>query len=86
MFKCFNDRRALTYAMVIAIVVLAAVPTFAQSSSTVDLDASVFISAINTWLPMALSIGAIGVGIAGAFALMKYVGKMIIDAFNGRVG
>lgn len=72
------------YFVTLAILVFSAMPAFAQSVS-VDVDTDTFISAINQWLPLALALTAIGVGIAGAFALANMVGRMIIDAFNGRV-
>jgi hypothetical protein len=70
--------------LLIAIVVLSiAGSAFAQS--TLEIDANSFIASINTWLAMAISITAIGVGIAGAFALARYVGRMILDAFGGKM-
>lgn len=58
--------------------------SFAQSAS-LDIDADLFINSINSWLSMAIALVAIGVGIAGAFALARYVGRMILDAFNGKI-
>ena len=60
------------------------VPAFAQSD-TIEIDSGLFIEQINIWLIMAMGIVAIGVGISGAFALSKMVGRMIVDALNGRM-
>jgi len=86
MFKVFTGFRArLTAVWVVAVMAMAmAVPTFAQSD-TITVDTGEFIQGINTWLPMAIDIVVIGVGIAGGFALAKFIGNMIIDAFNGRL-
>lgn len=73
------------YILLALVVLIASVaPSFAQSA-TLDIDADTFITSINTWLSMAIAITAIGVGIAGAFALARYVGRMILDAFNGKM-
>ncbi len=77
-------KKQLIILLVLAFALVLAVPTFAQSD-TITVDTGVFISQINTWLPMALTITAIGVGIAGAFALAMFVGKMLLNAFNGRM-
>ncbi|MEO0564850.1 MAG: hypothetical protein AAF125_22275 [Chloroflexota bacterium] len=77
--------RKLQFSLILfAAMLLAAVPTFAQSD-TITVDTGLFISEINNWLPMALTITAIGVGIAGGFALAGMVGRMIVNAFNGRI-
>lgn len=56
----------------------------AQSAS-IDIDTDTFINAINQWLPLALTITAIGVGIAGGFKLAMFIGRMLINAFDGRL-
>lgn len=58
--------------------------SFAQTAS-IDIDTDVFIGAINQWLPLALTITAIGVGIAGGFKLAMFIGRMLINAFDGRI-
>lgn len=58
--------------------------TFAQTT-TIEVDTDMFITSINTWLPMAMTIAAIGVGIAGGFKLAQFIGRMIVDAFDGRL-
>jgi len=76
--------KKLTMLLTLAFSLVLAVPTFAQSD-TISVDTGVFISQINAWLPMALTVVAIGVGIAGAFALALFVGRMLLNAFNGRM-
>ncbi len=78
-----RSRLFLVYAALMATLV-AAVPTFAQSD-TLTVDTGAFIAAINDWFPMAVSIITIGVGIAGAFALARFVGRMILDALSGNM-
>ena len=79
------SKRNMMFLLVSLFVLVSAVPAFAQSD-TISIDTGVFISQINNWLGMAIGVIAIGVGIAGAFALAQFVGSMIINAFNGRVG
>lgn len=57
---------------------------FAQSAA-IEIDTDTFINAINQWLPLALTITAIGVGIAGGFKLAMFIGRMLINAFDGRL-
>ncbi len=78
-----NKKSFLILLLVIMTLVMVA-PTFAQSDS-ITVDTGVFISEINNWLPMALTVTAIGVGVAGAFALALFVGRMLLNAFNGRL-
>lgn len=79
-----RNRKFTLLVMVVVVMAVAVTPAFAQTS-TILVDTDQFIGAINSWLPMALSIMAIGVGIAGAFALAKFVGNMIIGALSGKI-
>jgi hypothetical protein len=72
------------YFVTIAVLMMVAGASFAQSAS-IDIDTDTFITAINQWLPMAITIAAIGVGIAGGFKLAQFVGRMIVNAFDGRL-
>ena len=72
--------------LVFGVLMALAVPAMAQATDTISIDTGSFIAGINTWLPMAVSIIVIGVGIAGAFALAEFVGNMIIGAFRGKIG
>lgn len=63
---------------------LVSASAFAQSA-TIEINTDDFINSINQWLPMAITIAAIGVGIAGGFKLAGYVGRMIVNAFDGRI-
>ena len=83
MFKFVRSREFLVY-MALIVLVVAAVPAFAQSD-TLTVDTGAFITAINDWFPMAVSIITVGVGIAGAFALARFVGRMILDALSGNM-
>ena len=78
-------RASIRFVMAMVIVATMSGATFAQSD-IVALDTDIFITQINQWLPMALQIVAIGVGIAAAFALAGMVGMMLVNAFKGRFG
>lgn len=80
-----NRQTLVTMLVVFALLVVSVASVAAQSSSTITIDTGAFILGINTWLPMAISIIVIGVGIAGAFALARFVGRMIVDAFDGKI-
>ncbi|MEM9954347.1 MAG: hypothetical protein AAF846_22240 [Chloroflexota bacterium] len=84
MLTIFKSNKYTIRMVLLAIVlVLAVMPSFAQSIS-LDVETDEFISAINQWLPLAISIVVIGVGIRGGFALANYVGDMITSSFNMR--
>ena len=70
--------------VLLAVLFSVGAPVLAQSDS-IQFDTGTFIAEINNWLPMAISIAAIGVGIAGGFKLAQFVGRMIINAFDGRL-
>lgn len=78
----FRDRKSVIVSILVFVV--GAIPAFAQTTPTISIDTDQFMSAINTWLPMAVQIAAIGVGISAAFALATFVGNMITNAFSGR--
>lgn len=78
------NNRLFVRSMVIAIVVASLVGGVFAQSVDLDIDTNDFITAINLWLGLAISIVVIGVGIKGAFALARMVGDMIVDAFNFR--
>lgn len=82
-----NTRRNWLIAFTLAFMIAAfGGSTFAQTTpATISVDTDQFINAINQWLPMAITIAAIGVGIAGGFKLAQFVGRMIVDAFDGRL-
>jgi hypothetical protein len=54
-------------------------PSFAQS---IDFDASVLITQVNTWIVIFLPILSIGMGISIAIALVEKVGNSILQAFR----
>lgn len=78
----YRKNRMAMLLLAVAVMLVLAFPAFAQSSTTIDVDEGSFIAGINTWLPMAIGIAVIGVGIRGAFALAEYVGDMFINAFK----
>lgn len=77
-------RARIQYLIAALVLSLANAMAMAQSA-TIDIDTDTFINAINQWLPLALTITAIGVGIAGGFKLAMFIGRMLINAFDGRI-
>lgn len=80
----FLKKQYLKFVVAMMLVFSLAASAFAQSE-TISISTGEFIAAINQWLPMAMTIAAIGVGIAGGFKLARFVGRMIVDAFDGRL-
>ena len=79
----FRNRAIWLYLTVVAMLATA-LPAMAQSDA-ITVDTGAFIAASNQWFPMAVQIITIGVGIAGAFALAQYVGRMILGALQGKM-
>ncbi len=66
---------------IIAVIVFSAVMvSFAQVQITVDTDA-IFTEA-NVWIAVFTPIVAIGIGIAIALAILRFIGKQIVSAFK----
>ena len=84
MFNFLNNPKFRMLFITALLVLSIAGSSFAQSDA-ISVDTSMFIAAINQWLPMAMTIAAIGVGIAGGFKLASFVGRMIVDAFDGKL-
>jgi hypothetical protein len=83
--RAFTSRFMLNkYYLLAMLIALFSVAVSAQSA-TIDIDTDTFINAINQWLPLALTITAIGVGIAGGFKLAMFIGRMLINAFDGKL-
>jgi hypothetical protein len=81
----FNiSRRNLVIMSIMVFVFVFAGIAGAQDTVSLDVETSAFIDAINQWLPLAISVVVIGVGISGAFALAQFVGDLITSAFRGR--
>lgn len=79
----FSRRNVVIMAIMVFVFVFAGIAG-AQDSVTLDVSTDEFISAINQWLPLAISVVVIGVGISGAFALAQFVGSLITNAFRMR--
>jgi ABC-type spermidine/putrescine transport system permease subunit II len=77
------SRSTVIKVIVVAFVlVLGVVPAFAQSVS-LNVQTDDFINSINLWLPLAIAVVVIGVGITSAFNLAEYIGDMFNRAFRG---
>ena len=65
--------------MIVIIALFNAVAVFAQVAITVDTD--VIFTEANNWIVVFTPIIAIGLGIAIALAILRFIGKQIISAF-----
>ena len=76
-------RKVFTSKWLILVLVLAfaVAPSFAQSVS-LNVSTDEFITSINQWLPLAIAVVVIGVGISAAFGLAEYIGEMFNKAFR----
>ena len=68
--------------MIFSLLLLGAIPSFAQVTLTIPTD-DIF-TAINSWIVTFAPIVAIGIGISAAIAILGYVGAMIVSAFRSR--
>jgi hypothetical protein len=66
--------------MIVVIALVNALSVFAQVAITIDTD--VIFTEANTWITVFTPIVAIGIGIAIALAILRFIGKQIVSAFN----
>jgi hypothetical protein len=79
-FRKFVGTRRLIVTLLLSLLLsIAIAPSFAQS---IDFDASVLITQVNTWIVIFLPILSIGMGISIAIALVEKVGNSILKAFR----
>lgn len=75
--------RSVTLMAVFALMLMVAVPSFAQSTPVpLQIPTGVIFSETNNWLTTFAPIAAIGIGITIALAVLGYLGKMIVSAFK----
>jgi hypothetical protein len=77
----FLSSRQIVLLVLVAAVFSVQAVTFAQVTLTIPTD-DIFTS-INAWIVTFVPVVAIGIGIAAALAILGFVGKQIIKAFNG---
>lgn len=68
---------------VMAMMLAAAVPSFAQTPVPLNIPVNTIFSETNNWMQTFAPIAAIGIGITVALAVLGYLGKMISGAFKG---
>lgn len=80
------NRRVMVVAAMVALMVVAVAPSFAQTTTapTLDFDVSPLFESMNTYLPMFMGVFAIAAAIAGSAALVRMILSAIVDAFSGR--
>lgn len=49
---------------------------------SLNLDVTALFTQINVWLPVAFTIGSIGIGIPVAFGLVDWIGNRLMGAFK----
>lgn len=68
---------------VMAMLMAAALPSFAQSTPVpLNIPINTIFSETNSWMSTFAPIAAIGIGITVALAVLGYLGKMIASAFK----
>ena len=71
----------MRYMMFVLILMFATAPAFAQV--TLDIPTDDIFTSINGWIVTFVPVVAIGIGIAAALAILRFVGNEIIKAFKG---
>jgi len=79
MFEVMRSKFFITL-MIVVIALVNALSVFAQVAITIDTD--VIFTEANTWITVFTPIVAIGIGIAIALAILRFIGKQIVSAFN----
>jgi hypothetical protein len=80
-----NAIRNKTYALsfLLALLFVLAVPAFAQTPVPIVIDTNEIFTQTNIWIDVFIPIMAIGIGIAVALAILKFIGGEILKAFRG---
>jgi hypothetical protein len=81
MFSNIVGSKSYRLIMVVMVLAITALQAFAQVAIVVDTD-TIFTEA-NTWIAVFTPIVAIGIGIAIALAILKFIGAQIVSAFKG---
>jgi hypothetical protein len=77
--KFISDK--VLYLSVIASIVLATNPVFAQTPVPITVDTNEIFTQTNNWIDVFLPIVAIGAGISIAIAILTFIVKQIVAAF-----
>lgn len=67
--------------MLLAMLVVISAVSFAQTAVPLVVPTNEIFTQTNSWLQTFAPVVAIGVGIAVALAILRFIGKQIIDAF-----
>lgn len=91
MRRWLPSKNTLILALVVMAVLMVSMATFAQTNTPVPPTATVtpgltvptneFFTSTNSWIATFAPILAIGVGIAVALGILRFIGKLIVDAF-----
>jgi cadmium resistance protein CadD (predicted permease) len=73
----------LLYFVLIVAVFALSVPVFAQTPVPIEVDTNQIFSSVNSWIVTFVPIVAIGLGISIALAILTFIGKEILHAFQG---
>lgn len=85
------SKQVLIFSIVVMAVLMGSMAAFAQTNTPIPPTATVtpgltvptneFFTSTNSWISTFAPILAIGVGIAVALAILRFIGKQIVDAF-----
>ena len=82
--RFLQGHRTAVIMAVMAMMLTAAMPSFAQSTPVpLNIPVNTIFSETNSWMQTFAPIAAIGIGITVALAVLGYLGKMIAGAFKG---
>jgi hypothetical protein len=76
-------KRYILLAVVAALVLMAAVPAFAQEAPSIQIDPTPIFDGIETYAPIFFAIFAIPGGILIAIVLVRMIINAIVNAFRG---
>jgi cadmium resistance protein CadD (predicted permease) len=77
-----RSKNLLYFVLIVAVFALS-VPVFAQTPVPIVVDTNQIFSSVNSWIVTFVPIVAIGLGIAIALAILTFIGKQILNAFQG---
>ena len=77
-----RSKNLLYFVLIVAVFALS-VAVFAQTPVPIVVDTNQIFSSVNSWIVTFVPIVAIGLGIAIALAILTFIGKQILNAFQG---
>lgn len=72
--------------IVLVVILSLASSAFAQSAPTINIPVDDIFTQMNQWIQVIAPIFSVGIGISLAFAVLGFIGNVLIDAFRRRGG